>query len=116
MRFFVCDEKYTIRTFTPGSGFGLVGQKYCQFCRNNPVALEIIEQIQKVLNSRDTLKTRSTGHIREYLRVSEDHLRRRDFKKTVVSLSLVINNLIVLISVQFMLYSLSAKCLLSLRS
>lgn len=98
------DEQYTIRTFTPGSGFVLVGQKNYRFCRNNPVALEIIEQIQKVLNSRDTLKARSTGHIREYLRVSEDHLRRRDFKKTVISLSLVINNLIVLSSVQLILY------------
>lgn len=97
---FVRDEQCTLRTFTPGSGFVLVGQKYCLFCRNNPVALEIIEQIQKLLNSRDTLKARSTGHIREYLRVSEEHLRRRDFKKTVMSLSLVINNLIVLSTVQ----------------
>ena len=98
------DEQYTMRTFTPASGFVLVGQKNYRFCRNNPVALEIIEQIQKDLNSRDTLKARSTGHIREYLRVSEDHLRRKDFKKTVISLSLVINNLIVLSSVQLILY------------
>ncbi|XP_015754970.1 PREDICTED: LOW QUALITY PROTEIN: SET and MYND domain-containing protein 4-like [Acropora digitifera] len=69
--------------------------KFCKYIlRNNPVALEIIEQIQKVLNSRDTLKARSTGHIREYLRVSEDHLRRRDFKKTVISLSLAIQEIL----------------------
>ena len=100
----MCDEQYTVRTFTAGSGFVLVAQKNYRFCRNNPVALEIIEQIQKVLNSQDTLKARSTGHIREYLRVSEDHLKRRDFKKTVISLSLVINNLIVLSFVLLILY------------
>ena len=59
------------------------------FCRNNHVGLEIVEKIQKLLNSRNTQKAWSTGNVHEYLHVGEEHLKRRDFKKAVISLSLV---------------------------
>ena len=49
----------------------------------------MVEQTQKVLNTRSTQKAKSTGNVREYLCVSEEHVRRKDFKKAVVCLSLV---------------------------
>lgn len=65
--------------------------KFCKYIlRNNHVGLEIVEKIQKLLNSRNTQKAWSTGNVHEYLHVGEEHLKRRDFKKSVISLSLAV--------------------------
>ena len=53
------------------------------------MAQEIVEQIQKLLNTRSKQKTNSTGNVQEYLCVGEEHVRRRDFKKAVICFSLV---------------------------
>lgn len=62
------------------------------YFRNNAVAQEIVEQIQKLLNTRAQQKTKSPGNGQEYVCVGEEHLRRRDFKKAVICFSLVITN------------------------
>lgn len=59
------------------------------FCRNSGVAQEIVEQIQKLLNTRGQQKPRSAGNGQEYVCVGEEHFRRRDFKKAVICFSLV---------------------------
>ena len=61
-------------------------------CRNSGVAQEIVEQIQKLLNTRVQQKPRSVGNGQEYVCVGEEHFRRRDFKKAVISFSLVMDN------------------------
>jgi len=61
-------------------------------CRNSGVAQEIVEQIQKLLNTRVQQKLRSAGNGQEYVCVGEEHFRRRDFKKAVISFSLVMDN------------------------
>ena len=62
------------------------------YSRNNTVAQEIISQIQKLLSTRSQQKAKSAGNGQEYLHVGEEHLRRRDFKKAVICLSLVITH------------------------
>ena len=57
--------------------------------RNNEVAQEIIEQIQKLLNTRRRQNTMSTGNVQKYLCIGEEHFRRSDFKKAVMCYSLV---------------------------
>ena len=57
--------------------------------RNNEVAQEIIEQIQKLLNTRRRQNAVSAGNVQEYVCIGEEHFRRSDFKKAVICYSLV---------------------------
>lgn len=57
--------------------------------RNNEVAQEIIEQIQKLLNTRRRQNTMSAGNVQKYECIGEEHFRRGDFKKAVMCYSLV---------------------------
>ena len=59
------------------------------------MAQEITEQIQKLLNTGDKQKDKSTGNVQEYLCVGEEHFRRRDFKKAVICFSLVMTRLLI---------------------
>ncbi|RMX37735.1 hypothetical protein pdam_00006600 [Pocillopora damicornis] len=69
--------------------------KFCKYIlRNNTVAQEIISQIQKLLSTRSQQKAKSAGNGQEYLHVGEEHLRRRDFKKAVICLSLAIQQVL----------------------
>lgn len=69
--------------------------KFCKYIlRSNTVAQEIISQIQKLLNTRSQQKAKSAGNGQEYVRVGEEHLRRRDFKKAVICLSLAIQQVL----------------------
>lgn len=69
--------------------------KFCKYIiRNSGVAQEIVEQIQKLLNTRVQQKPRSVGNGQEYVCVGEEHFRRRDFKKAVISFSLAIQQAI----------------------
>ena len=57
--------------------------------RNDQVAQEIIEQIQKLLNTRRRQNAMSAGNVQEYVCIGEEHFRRSDFKKAVMCYSLV---------------------------
>lgn len=57
--------------------------------RNNEVAQEIIEQIQKLLNTRRRQNTMSAGNVQKYECIGEEHFRCGDFKKAVMCYSLV---------------------------
>ena len=57
--------------------------------RNNEVAQEIIERIQKLLNTRRRQNAMSVGNVQEYVCIGEEHFRRSDFKKAVICYSLV---------------------------
>lgn len=61
----------------------------CVIFRNNEVAQEIIEQIQKLLNTRRRQNTMSAGNVQKYGCIGEEHFRRGDFKKAVMCYSLV---------------------------
>ena len=65
--------------------------------RNNEVAQEIIEQIQKLLNTRRRQNTMSAGNVQKYECIGEEHFRRGDFKKAVMCYSLV-NTIIIFVT------------------